>query len=370
MVRSAFQNWAARGWAPCLLGLAACSQPDPCEGAVGACVSVRLEAVGDMRADRLRVRTRVNATQLPERTTTPKDGQAMTGFPLLFGVVLGDVFGDVNIAVQAELGGQTQGAGTGATHVDAMGRQSLTITLEGGGVDMAAPADQADAASAFPRSLQLSEGGYLDFGNGAPALSNLGSAGQLTLEAWVRPNPNLSRCGTIVSKNYNNGYWLGVCQVGGTWRLRFYSGGTASVDSNGALTPGVWSHVAATWTSGGAYTLFINGQGDATGPAKPAPTATTEPLLIGANPNTSGVSDFFFGGSLAEVRLWSTARTTAAIQGAMNTPLPGGTPGLAAVMHLNSDFNGLLGVGAVAGTAKGTPVPTSPPAGPAVAQGK
>ena len=86
-----------------------------------------------------------------------------------------------------------------------------------------------------------------------------------TVECWVLPANNTSTllC-PVSSMSFSTGRagWL-IYQNAATWQLRIgdKASTTASVLNGGTVTPGVWQHLAATYTGGtsGTMELFVNG---------------------------------------------------------------------------------------------------------------
>ncbi|MFN8497212.1 MAG: LamG-like jellyroll fold domain-containing protein [Anaerolineae bacterium] len=72
--------------------------------------------------------------------------------------------------------------------------------------------------------------------------------------------------------------------------------------SSGALTPGVWNHLLATY-DGAAFKLYLNGALDATAPGNGIPCALSQPLYLGRLPATAGA----FAGVLDDARVFSRA---------------------------------------------------------------
>lgn len=171
----------------------------------------------------------------------------------------------------------------------------------------------------------------------------------ITVEAWlylVDPGG----CVSLVGKSYPEAYWLGICAQ----RLRFYARGSGSQrDSAGVVPLAAWTHVAVTH-DGTTQRFYINGEpaGESEMGAGPLSTSTT-PVNIGSDPSYRLTPR----GAAHEVRLWSIARTQAAIAGDRLMRISASRPGLVAVWPLDTDgrdalgtHNGTLKGGAVFGS--------------------
>ncbi|MBI4345272.1 MAG: laminin G domain-containing protein, partial [Elusimicrobia bacterium] len=80
-----------------------------------------------------------------------------------------------------------------------------------------------------------------------------------TISLWARPTATR---GVLV--HLNDGAWckpmLGFDAPGNRLIAESYNGGSVPAASNSALPPGVWSHVAMTWSAVNGLRLFVNGQ--------------------------------------------------------------------------------------------------------------
>lgn len=156
----------------------------------------------------------------------------------------------------------------------------------------------------------------------SPALNPVGA---VTIEAWVKRSG--LHCETVVGKNYNTGYWLGFCDN----TIRFYGPG-GSRDGNATVGAGEWHHIAVTF-DGNTRRYYLDGMLDATH-VTPGEIGINElPLMIGADPS-GAPANFKFRGSLADVRLWRTARTQAEIRANLNQLLEVRDPDLVGYWRL------------------------------------
>ena len=161
-------------------------------------------------------------------------------------------------------------------------------------------------------------------------------AGELTMEAWVRPEAGILSRGyrSIVSKQLRgSGYMLATNNRAGTpdpgHAFKAEVGGLQVTSSAQPAIDG-WQHIAAVW-QGGQLRIYVNGQVEGT-IATGAPIPNTFPLWIGSSPFGA---DTNWRGSIDEVRIWAVARTQPQIQAAMNRQLCGDERGLRAYWPLD-----------------------------------
>jgi hypothetical protein len=92
--------------------------------------------------------------------------------------------------------------------------------------------------------------------------------------------------------------------------------------STDAISTGVWTHIAVTWTSGtGAVAFYINGNASGTATGSTSITANTEDCCIGAKPSGSGFSNFF-NGIMDEVSFFNSALSASDITAIYNSGAP------------------------------------------------
>jgi fibronectin type 3 domain-containing protein len=156
---------------------------------------------------------------------------------------------------------------------------------------------------------------------------------QITVETWVK----LYRLAPI-------GYWdnqflitKGDDRMQGSYYLsanrdtfHFYIGANG-VDQVYAATPSLietnrWYHVAGTY-DGSNVKIYVDGVLRGTTPASSIATGNTGLLTLGYH-NMTGW-EYYLGGSMGEVRIWSTARTESEIQADMYQELTSNEPTLA-----------------------------------------
>jgi len=118
-----------------------------------------------------------------------------------------------------------------------------------------------------------------------------------------------------------------------TKRLRFYSNGSDSLlDGATTMVAGQWTHVAATF-DGTTRRLYVNGVLDVESVRSSPLPGNTEPLRIGADVGNL-ISTYPWVGQIADVRLWSVARTRAEIRRDLVRLFEARPPGLIAAWHL------------------------------------
>ncbi len=195
-------------------------------------------------------------------------------------------------------------------------------------------------------------------GNGAqvPSAASLMNATEMTVEAWVMPTGTSS--GYIVEKG--DGV---ACTTARSWELSLSSGvfafsvftgpagpcGWALVQSSTPVTLSTWYHVAGTYSaSEGAIRLYVNGllvAASTTQINSPTPLLgqlvrqSSDPMGIGRHALFTGsVVDAI----IDEVRVWTVARTGAAIANNMDATLDN-VYGLAASYHMDGNFTDSTG---------------------------
>jgi fibronectin type 3 domain-containing protein len=137
-------------------------------------------------------------------------------------------------------------------------------------------------------------------------------------------------------------YFLGINASTGVLIADFeegQSGGAPSqnhpVSGTTVLTTGVWYHAAATY-DGTTWKLYLNGVLEKSlAVGQPANAVNTAPFSMGTSIRTTGVSQGYFDGTLDEVRVWNYARSQAAIQSSMNSPVASPQTGLLGRWSLN-----------------------------------
>jgi putative membrane-bound dehydrogenase-like protein len=144
--------------------------------------------------------------------------------------------------------------------------------------------------------------------------------GPCTIEAWVRLDPQGRKIGNNDSIAGAPGQ-LDVNFFGEKARVYAFPPHGDLVVAKKPVTPGLWTHVAATRDAAGIWKLYLDGELDTTG-TRPAPSKIENVRLAwnGAKGGTQG--------ALGEVRLWNRERTVEEIRVASDRSLSVHTPGL------------------------------------------
>ena len=160
-----------------------------------------------------------------------------------------------------------------------------------------------------------------------PDAASLQPMSALTAEAWFRfesggiQNPRILSKGDSYFEIFTQGtgssrkVW-GVVNVSGT--------GGGGVESTSSFGAGGWHHVAITY-NGAVLVLYVDGAIQGQKPTTGSMNVSSADLVFGKK---SGGGNDLFKGDIAEVRIWSVARSQADIQAGMNRALSGGETGL------------------------------------------
>ncbi|TAN75883.1 MAG: LamG domain-containing protein, partial [Magnetospirillum sp.] len=210
-----------------------------------------------------------------------------------------------------------------------------------------------DLSSANPARMvgPVSKALHFD-GSGSVSMgaSVVPGAGPITFETWIRTVRPGSDQGVIALgvDALNQGLAL---FVGSNGKLGVGEASVGGVQGNSIVTDGIWHHVAGVVTSGGGVSLYVDGVYDGSGTLN-AYDVSGGVARIGAFYNGAGN----FTGDIADVRLWSTARTATEIQNHMTTGLTGGESGLAGnwLLHDATGSSSIISLFGPGGTATGT----------------
>ncbi len=181
-----------------------------------------------------------------------------------------------------------------------------------------------------------------------PSAPSNNFASSYSIEAWVRPNTGgaASSFQTIICKGSavapNFSYWLGINKQNN--RLRFAPTGAwgSAVESSDPLPSAAWTHVCAVYDfdgKKGEVRLYLNGtlKGGASFSGSAPPTQTD--LLIGTGDQQYPPAQAYaYSGRIDEVRLWSTARTSAEIANSFRQEFHGNIAGLSGAYHFDGDI--------------------------------
>jgi hypothetical protein len=193
----------------------------------------------------------------------------------------------------------------------------------------------ATAAGAQPFGawpvLNATQGKYVQIDD-AP---DLNPTTAFTIEAWVSNYPINAQgevCRSIIGKNYQTSYWVGICA--GVLRSR-----VNGVAQDGGIVPtGQWTHIAVTYD--GAHRIhYINGEQVVAFAESGAVNSSSSKLRIGSDVSW----DYPPQGSIDEVRLWNYARSVEQIRGSINVPIASPQPGLVAVWNLEPGLHDVVG---------------------------
>jgi hypothetical protein len=191
--------------------------------------------------------------------------------------------------------------------------------------------------------------GYIE----VPHRPVLNFTSKFTFEAWVSSNladgPS-EDCRSIAGKNYQQAWWVGICNVGGKRTLRSYIRGGGSARNGGLVPSGQWNHLALVFDSNRRQ-HYINGE------------LVFDIADPGAMTKSPGVPMRFFSdvqwqhtpaGAIDEVRLWNVARTQDQIRNFINTTNLAGETGLVGRWGLDANANATNSAGAARPVLNGT----------------
>ena len=144
--------------------------------------------------------------------------------------------------------------------------------------------------------------------------------GPCSIEAWVRLDPEKRKISNADGIAGAPGQ-LDFNFFGETPRIYVFPPLGDVVVAKKPITPGLWTHIAATRDAQGIWKIYMDGELSATG-IKPAPHKIENVRLAwtSANGGTRG--------ALSEVRLWNRERTADEIRAASDRSLPANTPGI------------------------------------------
>ncbi len=127
----------------------------------------------------------------------------------------------------------------------------------------------------------------------------------LSLEAWIQPSV-VTGTRTILTSETVGSTRMKLGLSGANVQFLLKTGSTTTLTSAGTVSAGVLAHVAATW-DGATMRIFINGAQDPnTAASSGSLTQVNRTLRIGA----SAAPADFFSGTIDEVRILNTARTS------------------------------------------------------------
>ncbi len=139
-----------------------------------------------------------------------------------------------------------------------------------------------------------------------------------TIEMWTKPNSIGSQ---MVILTHDSEYmWMGIDASGNFFGLLLDEtlGDTVRITGTTTATAGDWYHLALTGETDGNMKLYVNGREEASTSIGQVETNTGTYWL-----GTDYGEDYYYDGSIDEVRIWNAVRTPSQIRGNMYTPLSG-----------------------------------------------
>ncbi len=128
----------------------------------------------------------------------------------------------------------------------------------------------------------------------------------ITMEAWIFPKTNVGTQPFINKGNASSNYQL---RLTATTNVMSAVINGALISSTAAIPVNRWSHVAFTYTPGGTYKFFLNGNVAGTGTNAAVLIDGPDSLFVGRYPGGS-----FFTGYIDEVRISNYAKPDSTIQ--------------------------------------------------------
>ncbi|MFA6235109.1 MAG: LamG domain-containing protein, partial [Bacteroidota bacterium] len=151
--------------------------------------------------------------------------------------------------------------------------------------------------------LSLNGASYVSVPYSSALNTDLISVGAVSISAWVRPTAGGSVM-TIVGNDFTIGYWFGVNAQG---VLRYYPNPQGFFEGTASIPANTWTHVAVSFNAfKNDLRFYINGALD-----RQVNTGQTYlgynyfDLRIGAD-RQSGSPNYYWMGSLDEVRIWAS----------------------------------------------------------------
>jgi uncharacterized protein YjdB len=185
-------------------------------------------------------------------------------------------------------------------------------------------------------SLFAQTGGALKF-DGVGDKVNIANTSALdfstgTVEAWVKPGASSNNQGFVMMRpSVGSTRWSAHINQSGS-SIGIFDGSTYNPVSVGTITANTWYHVALVFNSGNTA-VYVNGVlKGSTGNGINA-GVTGNPFTLGNN--DAGYANEDFLGEMDEVRIWSTARTTAQILANKDAIITSSALGLIANYHFN-----------------------------------
>lgn len=216
------------------------------------------------------------------------------------------------------------------TTVAAAGIQSLVCDNSTSSLTVVGPATQASVAVAG--SLGFGGDGCclelgaieLDFSRGFTGFS---------FEGWVYFD-STGYYSRIFDLRIPGGHYLVLTRVGVSADLALLTSATATTaTAAGFIENGRWCHIAVTIDEKGLCRIYRNGIEMLTQQLAVLANVRYTSCYVGRSPYEK--TDRYFAGQMAELRLWTLARSAEEIQRTMNTRLTGAEPGLLRYLRLD-----------------------------------
>jgi PKD repeat protein len=214
---------------------------------------------------------------------------------------------------------------------------------------------------------------YLD-GTGdwivVPYQSGLSITSQLTMEVWVYLTNAANDQKVLGKTNLVSGYLLGV-QNNNLYPEIWNSAGTHYTFQSGTVPSSQWTHLAVTWTTGGNLIGYVNGaQVNSISAGSSNIGTNTGDLRFGVDPWNAPPSAFLVTGTLDEIRISNTARSSNWIATEYNnTYSPPTFYSVGSEEQWSCTGGGGTPTPTPTGTATATPTPTGTPQPLAYVQG-
>lgn len=160
------------------------------------------------------------------------------------------------------------------------------------------------------------------------------SSVSMTAEAWVYRDGD-TRVETILSHELGSSFWFGFLAK----KIYFFRSGGDSALSTGEVLAKRWTHVAVSY-NGTEARFYIDGQLDSVKALSNSGIGAASTLKIGADHTLSTAG---FHGHLDEIRIWSRAKTAAAINFNRTVELTSET-GLEAVFPHGNGWERISGI--------------------------
>ncbi|MEQ8777003.1 MAG: LamG-like jellyroll fold domain-containing protein [Marinoscillum sp.] len=182
-------------------------------------------------------------------------------------------------------------------------------------------------------SQSSSQDGTTNKAYAIPTNSNLEISGDITLEAWLRPNAPQTNIGNVLMKG-SYGYAFGIMNDGtiAFWQSGSQNSGpesTASIVQDGVT----WTHVAIVNQGGVGTTFYINGVAVGSNATGGSFQTQAGDLYIGRQ--GAGCNCNFFNGLIDELRVWNDVRTAGEISANYDQVVSETEQGLAAYYRFN-----------------------------------